>query len=327
MSVPVIENLGSTNLNPWLVTGGSGYIGGHVIRNLLDTGIETVNLDIDYESGLLKFQDEILNETCDIRDISALNQIFRKYSFAGVIHLAALKSVEDSLRMQEEYYEINVEGTRNILNLMSQFGVRKFIFSSSAAVYEAQQGESLVNENSPVNPLSFYGQTKLNCENIIQEFSNSNKITALIFRYFNVAGSANVKLKDKSVQNLIPITIDRIRSGQSPEIFGNDYETPDGTAIRDYVDVRDIAIAHLQAIRYLSNDSRSSILNLGTGQGASVKEVISLTQNIMGTNLPISIKSRRAGDISAIAADCRNANETLGFKAKYSLREMIETSI
>jgi len=313
--------------NPWLVTGGAGYIGGHVIQALFDEGIPTVLLDIDQDSARQKFSDGAIFENCDIRDKSALESLFARYSFEGVIHLAALKSVEDSQTMQKEYFETNVNGTRNILEAMYEFKVPKVIYSSSAAVYEAQSGMELVNEESPLKPVSYYGQTKVDSEEIISGSSNRQKITSVVFRYFNVAGAADSKLRDKSTQNLIPMTINRIKSGIAPEIFGDDYNTPDGTAIRDYVDVRDIANAHLKAISYLSSDLTSCVLNIGTGHGVSVKEVVTLTQEIMGTNIAPLIRNRRLGDISAIAADCTRAREVIGFESNYILREMIETSI
>ena len=325
--MPNSQHLAQQMRKPWLVTGGAGYIGGHVIQALYDEGIPTVLLDIDQDSARQKFSDKAIFENCDIREKSALASLFARYSFEGVIHLAALKSVEDSQTMQNEYFETNVNGTKNILEVMNEFKVLKIIYSSSAAVYQSQQGEHLVNEESPLKPISYYGQTKVDSENLLLEFSQKQQITSVIFRYFNVAGSANSNLKDKSTQNLIPITINRIKSGMAPEIFGNDYDTPDGTAIRDFVDVRDIANAHLKAIVYLSSNSKSSVLNIGTGHGASVKEVITLTQEIMGSKMEPLIKKRRPGDISAIAADCTKALEVIGFESNFILREMIETSI
>lgn len=312
---------------PWLVTGGAGYIGGHVIQALHDQGIPTVLLDIDQDSAWQKFSDKAIFASCDIREKSALQTLFARFSFEGVIHLAALKSVEDSQSKQQEYFETNVNGTKNILEVMGECKVSKVIYSSSAAVYQAQVGEQLVNEESPVKPVSYYGQTKVDSENLLLEFSQKQQITSVIFRYFNVAGSANSNLKDKSTQNLIPKTINRIRSGIAPEIFGDDYNTPDGTAIRDYVDVRDIANAHSKAIVYLSSNLKSTVLNIGTGHGTSVKEVITLTQEIMGSKIEPIIKNRRPGDISAIAADCTKAREIIGFESNYTLRETIETSI
>lgn len=325
-----MHNFEHTNANdsrPWLVTGGAGYIGAHVVSSLKEAGIPHVSIDIDQNSALKKFSKETINEVCDIRDVKSLEELFARYTFEGIIHLAALKSVEESQKMQTEYFETNVQGTQNILEIMSTYNVRKFIFSSSAAVYEAQGEVKLVHEASPVKPISYYGQTKLDSENLILEYSHRYKMASVIFRYFNVAGSASPLLNDKSTQNLIPITINKIKSGEAPEIFGDDYDTPDGTPIRDFVDVRDIADAHLKAIYYLSSKSSSCVLNIGTEHGASVKEVISLTQEILGTNISPKILSRRSGDISAIAADCRKAKEVIGFQSKYSLREMIETSI
>jgi UDP-glucose 4-epimerase len=312
---------------PWLVTGAAGYIGGHVIQALFEKGIPAVLLDIDQDSARQKYSNEAIFENCDIREKSDLESLFAKYSFEGVIHLAALKSVEDSESMPKEYFETNVNGTRNILEVMNQFKVSKIIYSSSAAVYEAQSGKELVNEESSLKPVSYYGQTKVDSEELILQFSQKQKIMSVIFRYFNVAGAANPNLKDKSTQNLIPITINRIKLGIAPEIFGDDYNTPDGTAIRDYVDVRDVANAHLKAISYLSSNLESCVLNIGTGHGASVREVISMAQEIMGINIAPIIKNRRPGDISAIAADCTKAREVIGFESNYILREMIETSI
>jgi UDP-glucose 4-epimerase len=313
--------------SPWLVTGGAGYIGGHVLQALHLAGMPAILLDIDQDSALRKFSIHAKFENCDIRDKSALKSLFARYSFEGVIHLAALKSVEDSQTRQNEYFETNVNGTKNVLEAMDEFKVRKIIYSSSAAVYEAQFGKPLVKEDSPLKPVSFYGQTKMDSEELILEFSQKHKIDSVIFRYFNVAGAANPNLKDKSTQNLIPITINKIKFGLAPEIFGDDYNTPDGTAIRDFVDVRDIAAAHLKAILYLSINSKSCVLNIGTGHGTSVKELITLTQEIMGTNFAPIIRGRRPGDISAIAADCTRAREVIGFESSYTLHEMIESSI
>jgi UDP-glucose 4-epimerase len=325
--VPNIPRLDTPLVKPWLVTGGAGYIGGHVIQALRETGIPSVLLDIDSVSVGQKFSNLVGFENCDIRNRAALKEVFTKHLFEGVIHLVALKSVEESQTMQKEYFETNVLGTQNILDLMFEFNIDKMIFSSSAAVYEAKVRTVLVDECSPLKPSSYYGQTKLEAEDLILDFGNRGEIISIIFRYFNVAGAAALELRDKSRQNLIPITINKLKSSLSPEIFGDDYDTPDGTAIRDYVDVRDIANAHLKAIEYLTQNSDSHILNIGTGHGASVREVIGMTQEIMGINIAPIIKNRRSGDISAIAADCTKAREVIGFESNYTLREMIETSI
>lgn len=312
---------------PWLVTGGAGYIGGHILKTLYEAGILAVLLDIDLASARRKLTNQAIFESCDIRDKSGLKAVFAKYAFEGVIHLAALKSVTDSQTLQREYFETNVIGTRNILEAMHEFDVQKIIYSSSAAVYQAQLGEQLVDEESPLKPVSYYGQTKVDSENLISEYTRNNKIDSIIFRYFNVAGAASYILRDTSIQNLIPTTINKLKSGLAPEIFGDDYDTPDGTAIRDYVDVRDIVTAHMRAIQYLSSNSKSYVLNIGTGRGASVREVVTLTQEIMGTKLAPLIKNRRPGDISAIVADCTKAQKVIGFESNFILREMIETSI
>ena len=311
----------------WLVTGGSGFIGGHVISFLQSANIPWVILDIDLVSAKEKFSQNPRMEYCDIRDKESLRKVFKKFDIEGVIHLAALKSVEDSQTMKDQYYETNVSGTKNILELMDEFDIQKMIFSSSAAVYGSDLSNSQVKENSQLGPVSYYGQTKVDSEELITQFVSQGKIKAIIFRYFNVAGSLNKKLRDTSTQNLIPITIQKIQLQIQPEIFGDTYNTPDGTPIRDYVDVRDIAKAHVNAIQNFSVDSKPLILNLGTGKGASVKEVIELTKVIMKSELAVLVKGPRSGDIGEIVANCDEANEKIGFKANFDLRAMIETSL
>lgn len=322
-----LKNPNFGEVKPWLVTGGAGYIGGHVLSVLKESGIPSISLDIDQESFQRKFPLQIANENCDIRDMDALKKVFNNYSFEGIIHLAALKSVEESQLNPKAYFETNVLGTKNILDLMDKHNIKKIIFSSSAAVYESPQSDFFVDESSALKPISNYGVTKLDSEKLINEYTELYELQPVIFRYFNVAGSANLNLKDTSTQNLIPITIKKILSGIQPEIFGDNYETPDGTAIRDYVDVRDIANAHLKAIDYLSHNPKGCVLNIGTGKGASVKEVVLKVQEIMGSNIPYIIKDRRIGDISAITANCSKAKSVIGFESKFNLQQMIETSI
>jgi len=311
----------------WLVTGGGGYIGGHMMQALNESRISSVLLDIDAVSAKNKITDLALYENCDIRNKSSLAQVFSRHSIEGVIHLAALKSVRQSQEFRNEYFQTNVVGTKNILDLMVDFDVKKIVFSSTAAVYEAQTESNLIDEDSPLNPISYYGQTKLEAERIISEYSAKHAIRSIILRYFNVGGSLNSNLKDTSIENLIPITISKLKSGSTPEIFGDDYETLDGTAIRDYVDVRDVTSAHMLAIDYLSGKSNSQILNIGTGKGHSVLEIINLTQKVMGIHKAPLIMGRREGDISTITADISLAKKVLGFETKFDLLEMIQTSI
>lgn len=320
------NDLGKSN-KVWLVTGGSGFIGGHVISFLQSANIPWVVLDIDLVSAKEKFSQNLRIEYGDIRDKESLRKVFERFDIEGVIHLAALKSVVDSQTMKNQYYETNVLGTKNILELMDEFDIQKIIFSSSAAVYGSDQSNSQVKENSQLGPVSYYGQTKVDSEELISQFVSRGKIKAIIFRYFNVAGSLNKKLRDTSTQNLIPITIQKIQLQIQPEIFGDTYNTPDGTPIRDYVDVRDIAKAHVKAIQNFPAGSKPLILNLGTGTGASVKEVIELTKKIMKSDVAVLVKGPRSGDIGEIVANCDEANETIGFKANFDLRAMIETSL
>ena len=316
-----------TSRSPWLVTGGAGYIGGHVMQALSETGIPAVLLDIDAISAQKKLTDLSTYENCNVKDKDSLAQVFSRHSIEGVIHLAALKSVEESQRRKDEYFQTNVIGTRNILELMIDFDIKKIIFSSTAAVYDAPPDDNVIDEDSPLKPISYYGQTKLEAEEIISDYATKYSLSSIILRYFNVGGSFNPDLKDTSLENLIPITISKLKSNQTPEIFGDDYETPDGTAIRDYVDVRDVTEAHMRAIQYLKENTSSHILNIGTGNGYSVREIIDITQEVMGTHKTALIKGRREGDISAITADIARAKNVLDFEAKFGLYDIIQTSI
>jgi UDP-glucose 4-epimerase len=317
----------STLLSTWLVTGGAGYIGGHVMQALGEAGIPAVLLDIDATSAQNKLTNLSTYENCNVQDKDSLAQVFSRYSVEGVIHLAALKSVEESQRRKNEYFQTNVIGTRNILELMIDFDIKKMIFSSTAAVYDAPTNNNVIDEDSPLKPISYYGKTKLEAEGIISDYTMKHSLSTIILRYFNVGGSLNSDLKDTSLENLIPITISKLKSNQVPEIFGDDYETPDGTAIRDYVDVRDVTDAHMRAIKYLKGNTSSHILNIGTGNGYSVREIIEITKEVMGINKTTLIKGRREGDISAITADIARAKNVLDFEAKFGLHDIIQTSI
>jgi UDP-glucose 4-epimerase len=312
---------------PWLVTGGCGYIGAHILKELHHQNISAEFLDIEYRSGKHKLFPEFKFHTCDIRDKSSLRELFRQQTYEGVIHLAALKSVSESQDNEKEYFETNVVGTGNILELIQEFHVPKMIFSSTAAVYRAESNNHYVSEISPVGATSYYGETKVIAEKLITEAIKESKLNAVIFRYFNVAGASTPSLADHSTVNLIPSVLNKLQTNESPEIFGNDYDTADGTAVRDFIDVRDVVHAHICAMKYMTSEFQSQILNIGTGHGVSVKEVIGLAQEVLKTDINPLYLSRRSGDIGAVVASCTKAEEIIGFKSQFTLRDMIESSI
>lgn len=314
-------------MKPWLVTGGCGYIGAHILKELSHQSISAEFLDMEYRPEKHLLFPEFRFHSCDIRDKSSLRELFHHQAYEGVIHLAALKSVSDSQENKQEYFETNVVGTRNILELIREYHVPKLIFSSTAAVYRADSKNQLVSEASPVGATSYYGETKVISEKLITEAMKKNEPQAIIFRYFNVAGADTKSLVDHSTVNLIPSVLNKLHANQSPEIFGNDYDTADGTAIRDYIDVRDVVNAHICAMEYMKTEHESQILNIGTGKGVSVKEVIAMAQDVFKSRLSPIYLSRRSGDIGALVADCSKAERIIGFKSQFTLRDMIESSI
>ena len=205
---------------------------------------------------------------------------------------------------------------------MEKYGVRNLVFSSTAAVY-GETDTGIVMESTKIEPVSNYGKTKMQSELLIEQAHKEFGLNYLSLRYFNVAGALNGKLKDDSKDNLIPIVIDQIENGVSPRIFGKDYPTSDGTAIRDFIHVIDIVRAHIAAVKYLSNGGTSQTLNIGTGTGTSVLEIVSEILRQTGLNLVPSFLGRRAGDIGVVVADPTRAEQVLGFKTKYTLSEMI----
>jgi UDP-glucose 4-epimerase len=315
----------------WLITGGAGYIGSHVADIFLSNGKEVVIYDSHYQG--LKSRIEYLQEKhnkeiplieADIRDTAKFDEILATNKPYGIIHTAALKAVGESMEKPDEYFEVNHLATRNILGLASKHGIKNFIFSSTAAVYGAPNHSNPIKEDDPKNPISPYGSSKLAAENEVSKFLALAGVRGTSLRFFNVVGTAASELADNSVENLVPIVINKLNADQHPVIYGSDYPTPDGTCIRDYVDVRDIARAHLAVA-----DTDSILpftLNVGTGEGASVLEVIKLITRIGGRpEIYNSILARRDGDPAILCADISLIRNSLGFKAKYSLQASIES--
>ena len=316
--------------NTWLITGGAGYIGAHIADAFLNDGKRVVIYDslyrglesrIDYLRN--KHKKEIPLIVADIRDRSSLTAAIQEYRPEGVIHTAALKSVGESMDNPIEYFEVNHEATKSLIEVISSNGVHHLIFSSTAAVYGTPNHSNPVKEDNPKNPISPYGASKLAAENEVNLFLERPGNLGTSLRFFNVIGVAAQELLDNSVENLIPIVIGKLKSGQAPSIYGTDYATPDGTCIRDYVDVRDVARAHLMAAK--SNSMLPLSMNIGTGQGASVREVIQLLcTSLNQTEIkPIEL-GRRAGDSDSLIADVSLISSALDFRTAFSLNDGIE---
>jgi UDP-glucose 4-epimerase len=315
----------------WLITGGAGYIGTHIADLFIADGKDVVLLDSLYQ-GLesrveylrKKYNTSIPLEVIDVRDYTAVENILEKNNFAGIVHTAALKAVGESVEKPDEYKEVNFTATTELLKLAQKHGIKKFLFSSTAAVYGSPDTMEPCKENGPLAPISPYGSTKLDAESNVTEFINTPGNSGTSLRFFNVVGTASQELLDNSVENLVPIVLGKLNKGEAPVIFGTDYPTEDGTCVRDYVDVRDIAQAHLVAAN--ATGAIPPIINVGTGRGASVREIINLVLDAVNKSDTEVIEApRRAGDPAFLCANVDLAATELGFKSKYSLEESIRS--
>ena len=310
----------------WLVTGGAGYIGSHIMHTLGRAGFQSVALDNLSNSNGNRIKDDFPLIVGDIRDLDLVGRAIRNYGIKGVLHLAALKSPEESISLADLYSEVNLVGTQNLIDLAVKNQVEFFIQSSTAAVYDDSM-EVPVKEESALKPKTPYGASKMSAENALNAAIQDDLISGMSLRYFNVVGSSSVKLKDESRNNLFPSVINSIRQSKSPVIFGSDYPTPDGTCIRDYIHVEDIADGHLAAINALNGNVGEHVFNLGTGVGYSVKEITFGLVEALDSKIKPMYGPRRAGDPVSVVADVCRAAKKLGFSARKSLQEMIDSSI
>jgi len=306
-----------------LVTGGAGYIGAHVAAELLKSGY-SIRIYDDFSNGLHrrvdgKFRDIVDGDMLDrAKLLSALDGI------DAVIHLAAKKSVEESVKDPLKYYENNVGGTLNLLGAMAAKGVKQLVYSSSAAVYSPNDKE-VVLEDDPTAPLSPYGASKLLAEQLISSVGSAGQISNISLRYFNVVGSNIAEFGDNSKDNLVPKVFLALKNGNRPQIYGSDYPTPDGTCIRDYIHVQDLALAHLAALNKVESGYISQVYNVGSGKGYSVKEMMDQISKSLGRDINPELSSARAGDSPKLIASIDKIKEQLGWSPKASLEEMIDS--
>ena len=307
-----------------LVVGGAGYIGAHVAYLLQENGYG-VRIYDDFSNGLKsriggKFSDVV---TGDVLDREAL--ISACEGINAVIHLAAKKAVGESVDNPLKYYENNVGGTLNLLAAMSLKGVKKIVFSSTAAVYAPSEKLS-ITENDLTEPLSPYGQTKLLSEKLISAVAKAEDLSAISLRYFNVVGAIRDEFADNSKDNLVPKVFAALKAGKNPEIYGSDYPTKDGSCIRDYIHISDLATAHLVALEKVFTTKVDEVYNVGSGTGYSVTEMINQIAESIGKPITPTLSPRRPGDTAQLISSIVKIERDLGWKPERSLKEMIDSA-
>ena len=318
-----------------LITGGCGYIGSHTCIELCNAGYDVVALDNFHNAkpGVLKRITQLTGKpvtfyTCDIRDPQGLTAIFENHTIEAVIHFAGWKAVGESARLPLEYYDNNIGGTVTLLKVMQQFGCKRLVFSSSATVY-GDENPSPLTEQMPVGTVANpYARTKLFNEFIIKDLCATDPdFCGMILRYFNPIGaheSGTIGEDPNGIPNNLMPYIAQVAVGKLPrlQVFGNDYPTPDGTGIRDYIHVVDLARGHVAAVAYAMNHTGAEIVNLGTGTGYSVLDAVTTFEKVNGVTIPYEIVPRREGDVTIYQANPRKAKELLGWQAEYTLEDM-----
>ncbi len=312
-------------MTTWLITGGAGYIGSHVVRALQDSGRKVVVLD-DFSSGLeRKVPLGVPIVRASVADRAAVAKALRAHQVDGVIHLAAKKAAGESVTMPLYYYRENVSGMVELLAAMSEVGVAKLVYSSSAAVY-GTPSENPIYEDAQLAPESPYGETKVVGEWLSRNAGLADGVSWVALRYFNVAGAAPDKPGDNSNKNKIPMGFRALENGERPKIFGDDYPTSDGTCIRDYIHVADLADAHVVAAARCESSMSAEIFNVGRGVGSSVREVMETIGSVLDRDIHPEVVPRRVGDPPASTAATDRIAKALGWRASHDLRAMVASA-
>ena len=311
-----------------LVTGGAGYIGSHTVSRLVADG-HTVSVLDSLEHGYPAAVAGVPLHVGDVRDTSLVGELLREHRSEAVIHFAASKSVGESVADPGRYFDVNVTGSLSLLRAMAETGVRRLVLSSTCAVYGTPD-DLPVAESSPIRPENPYGESKYLMERMASWFEGAHGLRSATLRYFNAAGAAldGSNGEDwRHAENLVPVVMKAAAGRKAAvDVFGTDYPTPDGTAIRDYVHVLDLADAHVLALEYLIDGGRGATVNLGTGQGASVLDVVAAARAATGRPIETRERPRRPGDPSAIWADGRLARAILGWEPRYDLDEIVASA-
>jgi UDP-glucose 4-epimerase len=316
-------------MSTWLLTGGAGYIGPHIARSFLGSGRSVAVID-DLSNG---FEENVPGGVdfvrADLREGDVVERTLRDHRIDGVVHLAALKAVGESVEHPLHYYRQNLDGMLTLLERMDAVGVRRLVFSSSASVYGDVAVET-VTEETHRQPTSPYGETKLIGEWMMRAQHVAGRLDAISLRYFNVAGAGSPELGDRGVNNLIPMVFRALESGEAPRVFGGDWPTRDGSAMRDYIHVVDLAEAHLAAAARLEalppGESMLRTYNVGTGNGSTVLEVIDAVRRATGIVFEAEVVGRRPGDPARVVADPGAARRELGWIPRHDLDDMVASA-
>ncbi len=305
----------------WLLTGGAGYIGAHVLRSLQASGRSVVVID-DLSTGVAaRVPADVPLIEGSVNDRELVTRVMRDHDVTGVVHLAAKKAVGESVELPLWYYRENVDGLLTVLEAMTDVGVTNMVYSSSAAVY-GEPAQCPVMESDPTVPVSPYGETKLIGEWAVAAVAAAAGLSWASLRYFNVAGAASDDLGDTSVNNLIPIVLRSYSQGVPATVFGDTYPTPDGTCLRDYIHVADLADAHTAAAEFTERGGAAEAFNIGTGFGSSVLEVVASVAKAVADEVPVEIVDKRPGDPAELIATADKATEVLGWSAQRTLDDM-----
>ncbi|MBQ8458786.1 UDP-glucose 4-epimerase GalE [bacterium] len=321
-----------------LVTGGAGYIGSHNVIALMNAGYNVIifdNLEIGHIETINTLKTIKTNGKLeefikgDLQNFDDINSVFKKFNIDTVVHFAAYSQVAESVKNPQKYYFNNVYGTLNLLKAMLENNVKKIVFSSTAATY-GNPDYIPIDENHPQKPINTYGKTKLMIENIMDDYDKAYGLKSVRLRYFNVAGADSqnrIGEWHEPETHLIPnILKSTLEGGKTFQMFGVDYNTKDGTCVRDYINVEDLAKAHVLALKYLENGGETNYFNLGTNEGNSVKEVFATCENITDKKIPVEIKERREGDPATLIADNKKAKEILNWQNEKTLQDSVKTA-
>lgn len=310
----------------WLVTGGAGYIGAHVVRAFVDVGLEAVVID-DRSSGHRRFVPaEVPFVEGNLLDTGLVARTLEEHAVTGVVHVAGFKYAGVSVQRPLHTYEQNVTAMVHLLSAMQDTGVGKLVFSSSASTY-GTPSEEVVTEKSPVGPESPYGESKLIGEWLLRDQATAVGLTHTSLRYFNVVGSGSPEVCDTSPHNLFPLVLGALVEGRTPRINGDDYSTPDGTCVRDYVHVADLAVSHVAAAKALAAGTPlEPVYNLGSGTGLSVREIMDAVSRVTGIVFEPEVAGRRAGDPDRIVASGELAARDLDWRMRHTVDDMVASA-
>lgn len=310
----------------WMLTGGAGYIGAHIVRAFQAIDLPVVVLD-DLSAGVRSnVPADVPFVQASVQDRDAVRSAMREHGVTGLLHLAAKKAVGESVEKPLLYWDENVGGMVDLLQAAADEGVKRVLFSSSAAVYGNPPVE-LVTEETPTGPLSPYGGTKLAGEQVLRDLAASDpSLRWAALRYFNVAGAGEPELGDRSIANLVPMTFQALSESRNPQLFGDDYDTRDGSCVRDYIHVVDLAAAHAAAAKRLDEGPLGEVYNVGRGEGVTVTEVFETIRSVTGVDFEVDVVPRRAGDPTAYYADPAKIADQLGWTARLDLDEMVRSA-